>query len=145
MKRCASSWCRRDRMEIDTNGRRANGMSTTKTKPGKGPKKDVPRNESAVSSAGQPGEVLTLTETAAYLRIPEAEVVRLVNEQDLPGRFLGDEWRFLKSALQDWLRVPPPKPSKEALLSRIGSWENDPYWEEELKEIMKRRGRPEAK
>src|SRR5713101_1776419 len=87
-------------------------------------------------------EVLTLAEAAAYLRVSEAEVVRLVQQQHLPGRLIGTEWRFLKSALQDWLRTPPPRGSKEAVLSAAGAWKDDPYLEEELKEIYKRRGRP---
>jgi excisionase family DNA binding protein len=94
---------------------------------------------------GQPpatGEVLTLAEAAAYLRLPEAEVVRLVNSQGLPGRRAGEEWRFLKAAVQDWLRTPAPQPGKEAMLSRIGSWKDDPHLEEMLREIFKRRGRP---
>jgi excisionase family DNA binding protein len=88
------------------------------------------------------GEVFTLAEAAAYLRVPEAEVVRLAREQNLPGRLLGDEWRFLKSALQDWLRTPPLRGSREAVLSTAGSMKDDPYLEAELKEIYKRRGRP---
>lgn len=87
-------------------------------------------------------EVLTLNEAAAYLRIAEAEVLRVLEEQNLPGRLIGQEWRFLKSALQDWLRMPAVRPSKEAVLARIGSWQNDPYLEQELDEIHKRRGRP---
>jgi excisionase family DNA binding protein len=90
----------------------------------------------------EPAEVLTLAEAAAYLRLSEPEVVQLVRDQDLPGRLAGNEWRFLKAAIQDWLRRPPPRPSKEAVLSRIGSWKDDPYLEEELKEIYQRRGRP---
>jgi excisionase family DNA binding protein len=85
---------------------------------------------------------LTLTEAAAYLRVSEAEVVRLVQQQDLPGRLLGTDWRFLKSALQDWLRTPPRRGTKEAILSVAGAWKDDPYLEEELKEIYRRRGRP---
>jgi excisionase family DNA binding protein len=87
-------------------------------------------------------DVLTLAEAAAYLRVPEAEVILLVQQQDLPGRLIGAEWRFLKSALQDWLRTPPPRGSKEAVLSVAGAWKDDPYLEEELNEIYKRRGRP---
>ena len=40
-------------------------------------------------------EVLTLAEAAAYLRLAEKDLVRLVCEQGLPGRRLGHEWRFL--------------------------------------------------
>jgi excisionase family DNA binding protein len=116
-------------------------MAATKTKSAKRSANDPPaRNGSRnlVSAA----DVLTLKEAGAYLRITEAEVIRMVDQQHLPGRLIGQEWRFLKSALQDWLRIPLPKPSKEAALSRIGSWQNDPYLEQELEEIHKRRGRP---
>lgn len=92
---------------------------------------------------GPPAEVLTLAEAAAYLRLPEADVLRLVDEQGLPARQLGAEWRFLKAAIQDWLRSgPPPKPCKEDQLAVAGSWKEDPYVDEELKEIYRRRGRP---
>jgi excisionase family DNA binding protein len=89
------------------------------------------------------GEVLTLSEAAAYLKMAEADVLRWVEEQALPARRLGNEWRFLKAAIQDWLGTGPPrKPSKEAQLAVIGSWKDDPFLEEELKEIHRRRGRP---
>jgi excisionase family DNA binding protein len=88
-------------------------------------------------------EVMTLGEAAAYLRLPEADVLRAVAEQRLPARQLGSEWRFLKNAIQDWLRTgPPPKPSKEAQLAVIGSWKDDPYLDEMLKDIYRKRGRP---
>ena len=54
--------------------------------------------------AAPASEVLTLSEAAAYLRVPEAEVLRLAERQELPSRLVGAEWRFLKSALADWLR-----------------------------------------
>lgn len=91
---------------------------------------------------GPAPEVLTLAEAAAYLRLPEAEVVRLVQTQDLPGRFTGSEWRFLKPAIQVWLGQPPPKYSKEAQLAIAGLWKDDPYLEDMLEEIYRRRGRP---
>ena len=87
-------------------------------------------------------EVLTLAETAAYLRISEADVLRMVKEQGLSGRGIGNEWRFLKAALRHWLASSPLKSSKEAVLERIGHWENDPHLGEELREIYQRRGRP---
>jgi len=88
------------------------------------------------------GEVLTLAEAAAYLRLPEEEVVRLAQTQDLPGRLAGAEWRFLKAAIQQWLSTPPLKSSKEAWMAMAGIWKDDQYAEEELKEIYRRRGRP---
>lgn len=104
-------------------------MATTKTK---APKR--PKNVEV--------DVMTLTEAAAYLRVTEDVIVRLVNEQKLPGRFVGDGWRFSKSGLQSWLNTPMPIPSKEAVLAAISSREEDPYVDEMLKEIYKQRGRP---
>jgi excisionase family DNA binding protein len=113
-------------------------MPRTKQKPGAA--SGTPR---VTAAKGPSGEVLTLSQAAAYLQFSEADVLRLVDEQALPARRLGNEWRFLKTAIQDWLRTgPPPKPSKEAQLAVIGSWKDDPYLEEELKEMSRRRGRP---
>jgi excisionase family DNA binding protein len=92
---------------------------------------------------GAADEVLTLKEAAAYLRLGESDVLRLVSEQGLPARQLGTEWRFLKAAIQDWLRTGPlPKAGKEAWMALAGAWKDDPKVEEELKEIYRRRGRP---
>jgi excisionase family DNA binding protein len=107
------------------------------------PKKRLSQPPSATSQV-ETAEVLTLPEAAAYLRVPEIEVVRLVQQQELPGRSLGNDWRFLKSALQDWLRTPPRQGSWEAVLSVAGSMKDDPYLEKELEEIYRRRGRPMA-
>jgi excisionase family DNA binding protein len=86
-------------------------------------------------------EVLTLTEAAAYLRVGEADVLRLVREQALPARQIGSDWRFLKPALQDWLRTGP---AKKGLLELAGAIKDDPYVDEMLTEIYQARGRPEA-
>lgn len=88
------------------------------------------------------GEVLTLREAAAYLRLEEADVRRLVEEQGLPSRQLGKEWRFLKSAIQTWLSTPRAKEDKKDIWAAAGSWKDDPYLEELLKEFERMRGRP---
>ena len=84
-------------------------------------------------------EVLTLAEAAAYLRVPEAELAEMVGSQGLPGRRIGAEWRFSRAAIQDWLRRPS---MKESALQAAGSWKDDPYLDDMLKEIYQRRGRP---
>jgi excisionase family DNA binding protein len=113
-------------------------MARPKTKPQ--PISQPPSSAPAVN--GPADEVLTLAEAAAYLQLPEAEVVRLVHAQDLPGRFAGKKWRFLKSALQEWLSKPPPKYSKEAQLSVAGILKDDPDLVAMVEEIYRRRGRP---
>ena len=116
-------------------------MAATKTKAAKKPKSDKASKNGV--PAIEPLDVMTLAEAAAYLRVTEDDVVRLVNEQKLPGRFVGAGWRFLKSGLQAWLSTPMPMPSKEAVLAAIASRkpEDDPDMDEMLKEIYRQRGR----
>jgi excisionase family DNA binding protein len=105
-------------------------------------KQAEPASPSAEVNGPALGEVLTLSEAAAYLRLPEAEVVRLVNTQDLPGRLAGMEWRFLKSAIQAWLSTPSPKRPEQGIWAAAGALKDDPYLEELLEEIDRMRGRP---
>src|SRR5438128_10457597 len=81
---------------------------------------------SPVGAAEWP-EVLTLAEAAAYLRVPEADVVRMVGPRALPGRLIGSEWRFSRTALEEWLRTPPEPSSRESLLALAGAWKDDPH------------------
>jgi excisionase family DNA binding protein len=113
-------------------------MSQTRTRPRKTALKTPPTSvaNGPVASAT---DVFTLSEAAAYLRVSEADLLRLVHDQALPGRQFGTEWRFLKSAIQDWLRTPPKPGSREAILSVAGAWKDDPLVEAELAEIYRKR------
>jgi excisionase family DNA binding protein len=84
-------------------------------------------------------EVLTLEEAAAYLRLPVQGLRRMATRGSIPGRKVGKEWRFLRAALQDWLRGPD---QRETILRQAGSWKDDPFLEEMLAHIYERRGRP---
>jgi excisionase family DNA binding protein len=52
----------------------------------------------------RPGEILTLAEAAEYLRIAEEKLADLAIDGGVPARRIGGEWRFLRKALDDWLR-----------------------------------------
>src|SRR5258708_36636880 len=91
---------------------------------------------------GPPDEVLTPSEAAAYLKFPEADVLRLVDQQGLPARRLANEWRFSSAAIQQWLSAPSPRYSKEAQLAVAGSLKDDPDLIPMVEEIYLRRGRP---
>lgn len=68
----------------------------------------MPMFSEAQSGSDPPGmEVLTLAETAAYLRVPEEAVLGLVDKGSIPAQQIGDEWRFLKRSVVDWLRFGP--------------------------------------
>jgi excisionase family DNA binding protein len=92
---------------------------------------------------GLSGEVLTLADAAAYLRLPETEVVGLVHSQGLPGRCVAGDWRFLKSAVQHWLATASPtwETRKAAILELAGKYKEDPDLEKIVEEAYRRRGR----
>ena len=105
-----------------------------------------PASESVGGNGPVATDVLTLAEAAAYLRLPATDVLRLVEEQGLPARRLGDEWRFLKTAIQDWLRTgTAPKSNKEAWMALAGVWKDDPFKEDMLQHMQKQRRRPKGK
>jgi excisionase family DNA binding protein len=64
--------------------------------------------------------ILTLTEAAEYLRISEPKLAELATDGDVPARRIGGEWRFLRKALDDWLRSGI-RPFRDA-------WPFPPHW-----------------
>lgn len=66
--------------------------------------------------------VLTLEEVAAYLRLPQEMIVRQASCGSLPGRQIEDTWRFLKSAIDEWLRSQDPR---MILLQQAGALADD--------------------
>src|SRR4051812_7870870 len=97
---------------------------TRKPKPAPAPK---PEPQAAVNGPHQ-GEVLTLAEAALYLRLPEENVITAALPQGLPGRVVAGQWRFLKTALQQWLSVGQPveEMRKAALVAAAGAFKDDP-------------------
>src|SRR4051812_25709900 len=51
----------------------------------------------------EPAEVLSPAEVADLLQVDEEVVTKLADEGDLPGRRIGDEWRFSRPAVLEWL------------------------------------------
>jgi excisionase family DNA binding protein len=51
----------------------------------------------------EPGEVLTPADAADLLRSDEATVVGMADDGKLPGRKVGDDWRFTRAAILRWL------------------------------------------
>ena len=48
-------------------------------------------------------EVLTPAQLAELLQVDEETVVELAERQELPGRKVGEEWRFSRAAVLAWL------------------------------------------
>ena len=54
----------------------------------------------------QTHQVMTVKETAEFLRLAITTVYKLANEGNIPARKVGGSWRFSRRALDDWLREP---------------------------------------
>jgi excisionase family DNA binding protein len=117
-------------------------MPRAKTKSASRPRAGV-KTPSAARATTKPGDVLTLAEAAAYLRVPEQDVLRLVGEQGLPGRQVGDDWRFLKTAVAGWLGTPPAPNPQQFWQTHFGALRDDPDLKEIVREAYRRRARPE--
>lgn len=86
-------------------------------------------------------DVLTLDEAAAYLRIPKETVERQAVKGHIPGRRIEDTWRFLRDAIDEWLRK---QDSRAILLQQAGVLADDDTLEPLRASIYKERGRPEV-
>ena len=49
---------------------------------------------------------MNVEQAAQFLQIEEPMVVELAEAGKLPGRKLGDAWRFSRAALVTWLSTP---------------------------------------
>jgi excisionase family DNA binding protein len=117
-------------------------MPRTKTKPDRQPRENA-AGPAVAQAATNAGEVLTLAEVAAYLRLTEQDVLRLVREQGLPGRGIGEDWRFLKAAVTDWLGTPAAPGAGGFWQTHYGALKDDPYLKDIMREAYRKRGRPE--
>ena len=85
--------------------------------------------------------VLTLEETAEYLRLPTDTVEKQASHGQIPGRRIENRWRFLRDALDDWLRA---QDSRQILQQQAGALADDDTLLDLLDDIYQRRGRPEV-
>ncbi len=58
-----------------------------------------------------PGQVLTIDELSAYLKIPKSTVYKLAQEGKVPCQKVGRHWRFRKEAIDRWLEESRPNES----------------------------------
>ncbi|MDX2042307.1 MAG: helix-turn-helix domain-containing protein [Acidobacteriota bacterium] len=85
--------------------------------------------------------VLTLEETATYLRLPVETVIKHATQGKIPGRRIEDTWRFLKAAIDDWLRS---QDNRQVLLQQAGALADDETLSALRDEIYLARKRPEV-
>ena len=85
-------------------------------------------------------DVLTLEETASYLRLPLEIVERQAVRGTLPGRRIEQTWRFLKTAIDEWLSS---QDNRAILLHQAGALAEDERLTDLLSDIYTARGRIE--
>ncbi len=85
-------------------------------------------------------EVLTLEDAGRFLKLSPDVVVRQAEAGEIPGRKVEGSWRFLLSALKDWLGR---RDSKAIFLEQAGAFKGDESMEELVAEIYRARGRSE--
>lgn len=93
-----------------------------------------------MSRNGSNSVVLTPSEAAKFLRITKTKLLKLAAQGEVPARKVDDDWRFLRTALEDWLRGK--RSSREVFLSQAGAFKDDETLMPMLEEIYRRRGRP---
>jgi len=59
-------------------------------------------------------EVLTAEQVAELLQVEPGVVLGLAEAGDLPGRRIGEEWRFARRAVLDWLGAGEPADPEDA-------------------------------
>ncbi len=56
-------------------------------------------------------ELMTATETCRFLKIPQQTLYRHLQHRDIPAFKLGNEWRFIRSDLEQWIQSNRTGPS----------------------------------
>ena len=63
----------------------------------------VPPSPGGESMKDEPGQILTLDEVAAYLKVGKRTVYRLAAAKEIPAFKVGGIWRFRKADLERWI------------------------------------------
>jgi excisionase family DNA binding protein len=50
-----------------------------------------------------PEQLLTLEQVAKYLNVDKFTVYRLLNDKELPAFKVGNQWRFKRKMIENWL------------------------------------------
>lgn len=84
---------------------------------------------------------LTLEEAAMYLKLPTETVAEQATQGLIPGRKINQTWRFLRTAIDNWLRNSN---GRQILLEQAGVFADDDSLPALREQIYAERGRPEV-
>jgi len=80
--------------------------------------------------------VMTLAETAKFLRLSPNIIQEKAETGKLPGQRIGRTWRFSRAALEGWLRG---QNTRFALLEQVGAFKDDDTFLPMIERIYKER------
>ena len=63
---------------------------------------------------------MTLTEVAEYLRVTEKTILRQLHKGEFPGFKVGNQWRFIRSSIDDWMISSMEEPSAMIVDEKAG-------------------------
>jgi excisionase family DNA binding protein len=86
-------------------------------------------------------DVLTLEEASVYLRLSVETVASQALKGNIPGRKIESDWRFLKAAIDEWLRS---QNTSSILISQAGALADDDSLTQLRESIYQARERPEV-
>lgn len=55
-------------------------------------------------AGNQSDDVMTIDELAAYLKLSKSSLYQFARAGKAPGVKIGEQWRFQKSAIDEWMR-----------------------------------------
>ncbi|MBT3295467.1 MAG: PTS transporter subunit EIIA [Verrucomicrobia bacterium] len=59
--------------------------------------------EESTTNGEMTDAVMTLQEVAAYLKVSEKTILRMIQAGELPGLKVSNQWRFVRAVIDDWL------------------------------------------
>ena len=62
-----------------------------------------------------PDSIMTLAEVAQYLKLGERTVLKMVHAGEIPGARIGNQWRFIGSVVDQWLKSKTGAPIPSGL------------------------------
>jgi excisionase family DNA binding protein len=83
-------------------------------------------------------DILTLADAATYLKASEDALLQLAKDGMIPAQKIGVEWRFLRKALNDWLRYGMMHPYRKVWPLNPEFFLESPFVEELLSLLEQR-------
>lgn len=69
----------------------------------------------------EPQQVMTLSEIANYLKVSEKTILRMAQGGDIPGAKISNQWRFMKTMIDDWFTMKMQATTKSDLAKVIST------------------------